>query len=172
TAPAYTRIDVQMWSTKIWKPTVSDFKEYSVKTLALYGCLHSEGNDTLDIGKVDEFIRMAITAHKKQPETSDSADALLADLKSASLSAAGATYTAGENAERTTHTATALELAIKDHETFGNYAKVSHTNFATIGMDKTPDGLWLMTDYRKFQATQSMYGSVLPAEVLVPKYSS
>ncbi|KAJ2008905.1 hypothetical protein GGI06_005246, partial [Coemansia sp. S85] len=32
TAPAYTRIDVQMWSTKIWRPTVSDFKEYSAKT--------------------------------------------------------------------------------------------------------------------------------------------
>ncbi|KAJ2016300.1 metalloprotease [Coemansia sp. S680] len=64
------------------------------------------------------------------------------------------------------------KLAIKDHETFGNYAEVSHTNFATIGMDKTPDGMWLITDYRKFQSTQSIYGSVLPAEVLVPKYSS
>ncbi|KAJ2325155.1 metalloprotease, partial [Coemansia sp. RSA 2681] len=35
TAPAYTRIDVQMWSAKIWKPSVSDVKTYSAKTLAL-----------------------------------------------------------------------------------------------------------------------------------------
>ncbi|KAJ2475287.1 metalloprotease, partial [Coemansia sp. RSA 2052] len=35
TAPAYTRIDVQMWSTKIWKPSVSNVKTYSAKTLAL-----------------------------------------------------------------------------------------------------------------------------------------
>ncbi|KAJ2860838.1 metalloprotease [Coemansia aciculifera] len=172
TAPAYTRIDVQTWSTKIWKPSVSDIKTYSAKTLALYGCLHSEGNDALDIGKVDEFITAAIATRKKQPEASDSTDTLLADLKSASMSASGAMYTAGESAERATHTGTALELAIKGHGTFGNYANVSHTNFATIGMDKTPDGLWLMTDYRKFQATQKMYGSELPAEVLVPKYNS
>ncbi|KAJ2036798.1 metalloprotease [Coemansia sp. S3946] len=172
TAPVYTRVDVQMWSTKIWRPTESDIKTYPVKTLALYGCLHSEGNESLDIGKVDEFITTAIAAHKEHPETSDSADLLLAALKGASLSASGAMYTTGESAERATHTGTSLELAIKEHETFGNYADVSHTNFATIGMDKTPDGLWLMTDYRKFQATQSMYGSELPAEVLVPKYSS
>ncbi|KAJ2113132.1 metalloprotease [Coemansia sp. RSA 922] len=172
TAPAYTRIDVQMWSTKIWKPTVSDFKEYSAKTLALYGCLRSEGNDALDIGKVDEFIKTAIAGHKEQADASDDSGSLIAELKNASLSASEATYTAGESAERATHTATALELAIKDHETFGNYAEVSHTNFATIGMDKTPDGMWLITDYRKFQSTQSIYGSVLPAEVLVPKYSS
>ncbi|KAJ2875578.1 metalloprotease [Coemansia aciculifera] len=172
TAPAYTRIDVQTWSTKIWKPTESDIKTYSAKTLALYGCLHSEGNNTLDIGKVDEFITAAISARKEQPETSDSADTLIAKLKNASLSASGAMHTAGESAERATHTDTSLVLAINDHETFGNYADVSHTNFATIGMDKTPDGMWLMTDYRKFQATQKMYGSVLPAEVLVPKYSS
>ncbi|KAJ2084201.1 metalloprotease, partial [Coemansia sp. S100] len=170
TAPAYTRVDVQMWSTKIWRPTESDIKTYPVKTLALYGCLQSEGNESLDIGKVDEYITTAIAAHNEHPETSDSADLLLADLKGASLSASGAMYTTGGSAERATHTGTALELAIKEHETFGNYANVSHTNFATIGMDKTPDGLWFMTDYRKFQATQSMYGSELPAEVLVPKY--
>ncbi|KAJ2111135.1 metalloprotease [Coemansia sp. RSA 922] len=172
TAPAYTRLDVQMWSTKIWKPTVSDFKEYSAKTLALYGCLHSEGNDALDIGKVDEFISMAIAGHKEQADASDDSGSLIAELKKASLSASGATYTAGESAERATHTGTALVLAIKDHETFGNYADVSHKNFSTIGMHKTPDGMWLMTDYRKFQATQQLFGLGVSAEVLVPKYSS
>ncbi|KAJ2353280.1 metalloprotease [Coemansia sp. RSA 2611] len=141
TAAAYTRIDVQMWSTKIWKPTESDFKGYSAKTLALYGCMHSEGNVDLDIGKVDEFIVTAIATLPEQVENSDDSD-------------------------------TALALAVKDHEMFGDYGNVSHTNFATIGMEKTPDGLWLMTDYKKFQATQKLYGLGVPAEVLVPKYSS
>ncbi|KAJ2807171.1 hypothetical protein H4S07_003645 [Coemansia furcata] len=172
TASEYTRIDVQMWSTKLWKPTASDIKAYSVKTLALYGCLHSEGNGALDICKVNEFITAAIGMHKENPETTNSADTLLEELKSASLSASGAMYTAGKSAERAIHTGTALELAIRDHETFGNYADVSRTDFATIGMGKTPDGMWLITNYRKFQATQRMYGSALPAEVLVPKYSS
>ncbi|KAJ2059138.1 metalloprotease [Coemansia sp. S146] len=172
TASGYTRIDVQMWSTKIWKPTVGDFKKYSAKTLALYGCLHSEGNDALDIGKVDEFITTAIAVRKEQVDASDDSESLLAELKNASLSASGATYTSGESAERTTHTGTALELAINDRETFGNYANVSHTNFATIGMEKTPDGIWLMTDYRKFQATQQQFGLGVSSEVLVPKYSS
>ncbi|KAJ2058510.1 metalloprotease [Coemansia sp. S146] len=173
TAPAYTRIDVQMWSTKIWKPTVCDFKEYSAKTLALYGCLRSEGNDALDIGKVDEFITTAIAARKEQSDASDDSGSLIAKLKNASLSASGAMYTVGESAERATHTGTALELAIKDCETFGNYADVSHTNFATIGMNKLPDGLWLMTDYKKFQATQQLYGLRISEVAIdqVPKYN-
>ncbi|KAJ2862601.1 metalloprotease [Coemansia aciculifera] len=173
TAPAYTRIDVQMWSTKIWKPTVCDFKKYSAKTLALYGCLHSEGNDALDVGKVDEFITTAIAARKEQANASDDSGSLIAMLKSASLSASGAMYTAGKSAERATHTGTALVLAINDHETFGNYADVSHTNFATIGMNKSPDGIWLMTDCRKFQATQQLYGLKI-SEVAIdqlPKYN-
>ncbi|KAJ2507307.1 metalloprotease [Coemansia sp. RSA 2052] len=172
TALAYTRIDVQMWSAKIWKPTVSDVKTYSAKTLALYGCLKSEGNDGLDISKVDEFICKAIAARKEQVSDGDSADTLVEQLKSAGLSEFGSAYMVGESAERAKHTVTALELAIKDHDTFGNYSEVSRTNFATIGMSKTPDGMWLMEDYRKFQATQQLHGLELPAEVLVPKYSS
>ncbi|KAJ2493046.1 metalloprotease [Coemansia sp. RSA 2050] len=172
TAPEYTRIDVQMWSTKIWKPTESDFKEYSAKTLALYGCMHSEGNGDLEIGKVDEFIATAIAARLEQVESSDASESLMAELKSASLSASGAMYSQGKSAEMATHTGTALALAIKGPEAFGNYGDVSHTGFATIGMSKTPDGLWLMTDYKKFQATQKLYGLGVPAEVLVPKYSS
>ncbi|KAJ2699334.1 metalloprotease [Coemansia sp. IMI 209128] len=172
TAPAYTRIDVQMWSTKIWRPTVSDFKEYSAKTLALYGCLHSEGNDAMDMDKVDAFIATAIAVRQEQPDVGSGAEALLAELKSATLSESGAVYAEGKSKECATHTSTALELIVKDHETFGNYADVSHTNFATIGMDKTPDGLWIMADYKKLQATQEMYGSDLPVEVFVPKYSN
>ncbi|KAJ2684795.1 metalloprotease [Coemansia spiralis] len=172
TAAAYTRIDVQMWSTRIWKPTESDFKRYSAKTLALYGCMHSEGNVDLDIGKVDEFIATAIATRPEQVENNDDSESLMTELKSASLSVSGATYSPGKGAEMAAHTSAALALAAKDHETFGNYGSVSHTNFATIGMDKTPDGLWLMTDYKKFQATQKLYGLGVPAEVLVPKYSS
>ncbi|KAJ2335854.1 metalloprotease [Coemansia sp. RSA 2681] len=172
TALAYTRIDVQMWSAKIWKPTVSDVKTYSAKTLALYGCLKSEGNDGLDISKINEFICKTIAARKEQVNDSDSVDTLVEQLKSAGLSESGAAYMVGESAERAKHTSTALELAITDHVTFGNYSEVSRTNFATIGMSKTPDGMWLMEDYRKFQATQQLHGLGVPAEVLVPKYSS
>ncbi|KAJ1649125.1 metalloprotease, partial [Coemansia sp. RSA 25] len=123
TALAYTRIDVQMWSAKIWKPTVSDVKTYSAKTLALYGCLKSEGNDGLDISKVDEFICKNIAACKEQVSDGDSADTLVEQLKSAGLSESGAAYMVGESAERAKHTSTALELAIKDHDTFGNYSE-------------------------------------------------
>ncbi|KAJ2490202.1 hypothetical protein IWW47_005178, partial [Coemansia sp. RSA 2052] len=140
TALAYTRIDIQMWSAKIWKPSVSDVKTYSAKTLALYGCLKSEGNNGLDISKVDEFICKNIAACKEQVSDVDSADTLVEQLKSAGLSESGAAYMVGESAERAKHTSTALELAIKDHGTFGNYSEVSRTNFATIGMSKTPDG--------------------------------
>ncbi|KAJ2457890.1 metalloprotease [Coemansia sp. RSA 2424] len=172
TALAYTRIDVQMWSAKIWRPPVSDVKTYSAKTLALYGCLKSEGNDGLDISKINEFICKNIAAHKEQVNDGDSTDTLVEQLKSAGLSESGAAYMVGESAERAKHTSTALELAITDHVTFGNYSEVSRTNFATIGMSKTPDGMWLMEDYRKFQATQKLHGLRVPAEVLVPKYSS
>ncbi|KAJ2703291.1 metalloprotease [Coemansia sp. IMI 209128] len=170
TAPAYTRIDVQMWSAKIWRPTVSDFKEYSAKTLALYGCLHSEGNVEFDMGKVNAFLATAIAARQEQPDIGSGADALLAELKSATLSESGAVYAEGKSKERATHTSTALDLAIRNYETFGNYTNVSRTNFATIGMDKTPDGLWIMADYKKLQATQEMYGSDLPVEVFVPEH--
>ncbi|KAJ2739315.1 hypothetical protein GGI20_006129 [Coemansia sp. BCRC 34301] len=165
TAEAYTRIDVQMWSSKIWKPTASTLKAYSAKTLALFGCLTSEGNNALDIGRVDEFICTEIST------ASDCVGSLVEKLKSACLSESGTVYTAGENLEMSTHTNTALELAIESHSTFGDYSEVSRTNFATIGMSKTPDGIWLMEDYRKFQATQQIHGMNVPAEVLVPKYN-
>ncbi|KAJ2821846.1 hypothetical protein GGI24_004100, partial [Coemansia furcata] len=141
-------------------------------TLALYGCLRSEDNDTLEISKVDEFITTAITARKEQTNASDDSESLTEELNKATLSESGEMYMEGESAELATHTATALELAIEDYETFGSYTNVSRTDFATIGMDKTPDGMWLMTDYRKFQATQRLFGLGVSAEVLVPKYSN
>ncbi|KAJ2811180.1 metalloprotease [Coemansia furcata] len=174
TALTYTRVDVQMWSSKIWKPTISEFKNYSAKTLALYGCLCSEGMDSLDIDKVDKFITTAISRRKEKPETGNNVDILIDELKDANLSVSGAMYMAGESAEREAHTGRALELAIKDYATFGNYANASHTNFATIGMHKTPDGLWLITNYIKFQATQQLEGLRLSdvGKAVVPKYSS
>ncbi|KAJ2902405.1 metalloprotease [Coemansia aciculifera] len=172
TAPAYTRVDIQVWSTKIWKPTADDLKQYSAKTLGLFGCLHSEGNTALDIGKVDEFVKSEIAAHNGQTnDTDDIVNPLVEALKNASLSESGASYTVGESEERAIHTATALELAIKDHATFGDYSHVSQRNFATIGMSNMPDGMWLLEDYKRFQATQKINGLVVPAEILAPKYN-
>ncbi|KAJ2910714.1 metalloprotease [Coemansia aciculifera] len=171
-APTYTRVDVQMWSTKIWKPTINDLKQYSAKTVGVFGCLHSEGNDALDIGKVDEFIKSEIAAcNRKANDTDDSTNSLVEVLKKAGLSESGASYTVGESEENAFYTATALELAIKDHATFGNYSQVSRTNFATIGMSKTPDGMWLLEDYKWFQTTQQLFGLDAPVEKLVPKYN-
>ncbi|KAJ2024350.1 metalloprotease [Coemansia sp. S85] len=157
-ASEYTRIDVQVWSAKAWKPTESEFENYSAKTLTLFGCLHSEGFNALDIGKVDEFITASIAAHKELSENSEDAESLIAEPKSASLPASGAKYTEGESANHGLYTGIALKLAIKDHKTFGNYAPISRTDFAAIGMAQTPDGIWLVTAYQKFQATQQAYG--------------
>ncbi|KAJ2485117.1 metalloprotease [Coemansia sp. RSA 2050] len=152
----YTRIDVQMWSAKTWKPAESEFENYSAKTLALFGCLHNEGFDALDIGRVDEFITVSIAAHKELSENSKDAESLIAELKSTSMSASGAKCTGGEGAKHAIYTGIALELAIKDHKTFGNYAHIGCTDFTTAGMAKTPDGIWLVTDHQRFQAMQRL----------------
>ncbi|KAJ2908851.1 hypothetical protein GGI21_002472 [Coemansia aciculifera] len=161
-----------MWSTKIWKPTINELKQYSAKTLGLFGCLHSGGNNVLDIGKVDEFVKSEIAACNEQAnDADDSTNSLVEALKEASLSESEASYMVGESEKRAIHTVTALELAIKDCATFGDYSHISQTNFATIGMSKTPDGMWLLEDYKQFQAMQQLFGLDAPVEKLVPKYN-
>ncbi|KAJ2814031.1 metalloprotease, partial [Coemansia furcata] len=47
TAQRYTRLDLQMWSAKIWLPTVKEFEVYPSTVLALYGTLRSGGHTAL-----------------------------------------------------------------------------------------------------------------------------
>ncbi|KAJ1998694.1 metalloprotease [Coemansia thaxteri] len=170
TAPDYKRLDSQMWSSKIWCPTASDLATYSSKTLALYGCMRSEGNAELDIAKLDGFINAAVNERMKNPDADVGADDLVEKLKAACLSESGAAYIPGESAEVSAHTRTALQLAINEQDAFFNYELKCQSDFTNIGMAKTPDGVWMLNDGAKFKATQRLHRVNAPVESLVPKY--
>ncbi|KAJ2008258.1 metalloprotease [Coemansia thaxteri] len=171
TAPGYMRVDSQMWSSGTWYPSASDMAKYSARTLALYGCMHDEGNTELDIAMVDKFISNTAAELLENPGINISADDLVGKLKGACLSEYGARYISGSDKEKSKNTKDALQIAINDYESpFVNRA-LCNADIVDSGAVITPDGVCLLTDYAKFQSTQKLHDLVRPVNMPEPKYS-
>ncbi|KAJ2833402.1 hypothetical protein FBU31_001914 [Coemansia sp. 'formosensis'] len=164
TAQCYTRLDLQMWSTKIWQPTAEEFEMYPSTVLALYGTLRSDGHTALTIAEVQSFVSLAAP--------SSSIDSLLADLSDLYLSKQ-MQLVANVNEPRfgfesSSKVATALQMAISSTNEAPNFAALSKTNFTNIDMKQSPEGVWLIHDYKQFQRTQALHGISVPTRKLVP----
>ncbi|KAJ2256458.1 metalloprotease [Coemansia sp. RSA 455] len=48
------------------------------------------------------------------------------------------------------------------------FATLSKTNFASFDMKQSPEGIWLINDYKQFQQTQALHGISVPSRKLVP----
>ncbi|KAJ2876421.1 metalloprotease [Coemansia aciculifera] len=179
TAQGYTRLDMQMWSTKIWQPTAEEFEMYPSTVIALYGCLRSAGHTGLTIADVQSFVSSA--------DASSSIESLLAELSELYLSkqvspvsseATGVTNTDTADVkeprivfESSSKIATALQMAISSAKEAPIFATLSKTNFANIDMKQSPEGIWLIDDYKRFQHTQPLHGVSVPSCKLVPLIS-
>ncbi|KAJ2071715.1 metalloprotease [Coemansia sp. S155-1] len=176
TAQGYTRLDMQMSSAKIWQPTAEEFEMYPSTILALYGSLRSEGHTGLSIADVQSFVSSA--------DASSSIESLLAELSELYLSKQTPSVS-NETAEALDTTvvsveapgivlkssskiATALKMAISSANEAPKFATLSKTNFANIKMKQSPEGIWLINDYKRFQHTQALHGISVPLRKLVP----
>ncbi|KAJ2055421.1 metalloprotease, partial [Coemansia sp. S146] len=179
TAQGYTRLDMQMSSTKIWQPTAEEFELYSSTVLALYGCLRSASHTGLTIADVQSFVLSV--------DASSSIEFLLSEL-SELYSSKQVSPVPNEAVEETnivvanmeeprivfessSKIATALQMAISSANQAPKFATLSKTNFANINMKQSPEGIWLINDYKQFQRTQALHGVSVPSRKLVPLIS-
>ncbi|KAJ2057238.1 metalloprotease, partial [Coemansia sp. S2] len=176
TAQGYTRLDMQMSSAKIWQPTAEEFEMYPSTILALYGSLHSEGHTSLSIPDVQSFVSSA--------DASSSIESLLAELSelyvtkqvppvSSKVSEVADTTVVNVEApgivfESLSKIASALQMAISSVNETPKFATLGKTNFANIDMKQSPEGIWLINDYKRFQQTQELHGISVPLRKLVP----
>ncbi|KAJ2116870.1 metalloprotease [Coemansia sp. RSA 922] len=176
TAQGYTRLDMQMSSAKIWQPTAEEFEMYPGTVIALYGSLCSEGYTGLSIADVQSFVSSA--------DASSSIESLLANLSelyvtkqvpSVSSKVTDVTNTAVVEVEgpriifeSSSKIATALQMAISSANEAPKFATLSKTNFANIDMKQSPEGIWLINNYKRFQQTQALHGISVPSRKLVP----
>ncbi|KAJ2118131.1 metalloprotease [Coemansia sp. RSA 922] len=176
TAQGYTRLDMQMSSAKTWQPTTEEFEMYPSTILALYGSLRSEGHTGLSIVDVQSFVSSA--------DASSSIESLLAELSalymtkqvsSVSSKVSEVANTTDVNVEAPgivfeslSKIANALQMAISSADKAAKYATLNKTNFANIDMKQSPEGIWLINDYKRFQHTQALHGISVPSRKLVP----
>ncbi|KAJ2337006.1 metalloprotease, partial [Coemansia sp. RSA 2671] len=166
TAQRYTRLDMQMWSAKLWQPTPEEFEMYPSSVLSLYGCLRSGGHTALSIAEVYSFLLSAAA--------SSSIDTVLGELSELYMSKQAPSTTADSEGkqevmfESVSKIATALQMVIDEANAVPKPVTASKTNFASIDMKQSPDGVWLINDYTQFKSSQALHGLPVPTRSLVP----
>ncbi|KAJ2722352.1 metalloprotease [Coemansia sp. Benny D115] len=65
---------------------------------------------------------------------------------------------------------TAIKMALENVRSPAPYTVQNGRNYENIGMYKTFDGRWMVTDIDKFKATQQLYGQPIPVHNMIPKY--
>ncbi|KAJ2481196.1 hypothetical protein IWW47_005901, partial [Coemansia sp. RSA 2052] len=182
-AIGYTRIDLQMWSASIWRPSAEEFEMYPSAVIALYGCLRSSGHTELSIAEVQAFVLAAAVSGNSDAEL------LLAELgslysrkhvsfvpseadtldKASDPSAVAVDGVEAPKAifESSPKIAAALQMAVSSADNAPKFAALSKTDFAAIDMKQSPEGIWLINDYTEFKRTQALHGLPVPERKLV-----
>ncbi|KAJ2803093.1 hypothetical protein H4S07_004542 [Coemansia furcata] len=137
---------------------------YPSTVLALFGCLRSGGHTALSIADVQSFVSSA--------SSSSNIDSLLTELSELYLNKQSLPASDEEepkvNFENSSKIATALQMAINSIDEPPKFAALSKTNFANIDMKQSPEGMWLIHDYKRFRCTQALHGMSVPTRKLVP----
>ncbi|KAJ2471815.1 metalloprotease [Coemansia sp. RSA 2322] len=167
TAPQYTRIDLQMWSAKIWQPSAGEFEAYPSAVLALYGWLRSSGQTALSIADLYEFVKASAASDNNGAENASSIEPVLAKLSELYIDK-DSTPEHKDVWSSSSKISTALQMAISGANDHAKFASLCKTNLASIGMRRSPDGVWLINDYKQFKQTQALHGLPIPARQLVP----
>ncbi|KAJ2782778.1 metalloprotease [Coemansia interrupta] len=162
-APGYCRIDCQMWAQGVERPSKSEFAQYSTAVVAFYCCLCDAGVGVLSIGVVDRIVR----------EAGSSAEALERAREESSafqdVDGIFAAFGKQEYCAVTRAAEMAFEETRRPVEAFGIGDR---TKYEIIGLQSSPNGVWLIKDADKFKAIHQFYGQPVPVNKLVPVYPS
>ncbi|KAJ1727785.1 metalloprotease [Coemansia biformis] len=168
TAAQHTRVDSHLWSAAAGYPADADLEAYPAATVALLGCLESEGLAGVGLAELDRFVQTTSLAGGLAPA--------LEELRALYTGQLAASTTADLPLDRIaadgSRIGTALEMALAAAGGAARPGRSAATNFANIGMRRTPDGKWIIHDVDAFKATQRLHGLAVPAIKLVPKHAA
>ncbi|KAJ2209498.1 hypothetical protein EV179_006571, partial [Coemansia sp. RSA 487] len=151
----YTRIDYYAWSQRAWVPQSKDLAGYSEGVIALFGCLQREGvvSGTPDevVAAVRSLASGADVVGNSQNSVHSKIDALFRETSSALKSKV------------------ALDMAVdqaKENAELTGLKYKSTKDYSDIGMQRTPDGTWIIGDVDVFKSAQSLNPLPEPVEKL------
>ncbi|KAJ2826153.1 metalloprotease [Coemansia erecta] len=160
TAVDYTRIDSQLWSTKIAYPEDNELAAYPESVIALFGCLDSEGLIGVGIEELHKFVQ-----HISLSDGINVPLSALAELYSSKQAHAQALERIPANNSRI---GAALDMALRE---FAQSTINNASDSSTSGHRRqTLDGRWIIDDIDSFKATQKLFDLPNAATSLVPKY--
>ncbi|KAJ2771086.1 metalloprotease [Coemansia nantahalensis] len=159
-AAELTRIDSQAWAAAHRMPSEADLAAFPAAVIALGGCLESAGLAGIGLAELDRFVQTTSLAGG----LGAALDALRAVYAAAGSGALDAIAADGS------HVAVALEMALAAAGT-AHPRRCTRTDFAALGMRKTPDGAWVVSDIDSFRASQSLHARTVPVAALVPKHA-
>ncbi|KAJ2786462.1 metalloprotease [Coemansia interrupta] len=164
TAPQYTRVDYQMWSSKTPQPTAAEMSTYLPGVIALAGCIRQAGFDGISVAAVANVVSGA-TAN-------DTTDMLLCRIKELGQDRSDIDVLFAKISDAKSNVRVALEMAIAEAKLPFEHLTENHACFATAGMQRLSNGSWLLTDIAAFKSTQPLSGETIPVRRLIPKYTN
>ncbi|KAI9473101.1 Metalloenzyme, LuxS/M16 peptidase-like protein [Coemansia mojavensis] len=150
TAVNYTRIDMQLWSTKTRFPTLDELKSYPVSIISLSRCLEKDG--IMGVG-IDGLSRIV------QDFSTDDIDGAFAELSNLASSMQNATTDAA--ATLSDRTKTALKMALDAQATNNSLPSKDGSAFAKQ-LPLTPDNRRIIEDISAFKTNQPFYSQPIP----------
>ncbi|KAJ1939202.1 metalloprotease [Kickxella alabastrina] len=148
----YTRIDCQVWSFRILQPTAEQLCRYKSGIIALYGCLNQNGIYGISMSNLETTIAHA--------SANDNVDSLVAKLAQTIKHNADAEQLARVvSSDQNSRVESALSMAIDEQKGAAAFAHLSAENkllAASIGVQQTPNGAWLMRNIEKFKSVQAV----------------
>ncbi|KAJ2848928.1 metalloprotease [Coemansia brasiliensis] len=150
TAVNYTRIDRQLWSTKVRFPTLDELETYPGSIISLSRCLEKDG-----IAEV----RNSDLLHIAQSFSVNDIDSAFAELSKFVSSMQNATT--GAEFSLSDRTKAALEMALEAQDIISSSLSKNATRL-TKQLPLTPDNRWIIEDIDTFKATQPFHSQSIP----------
>ncbi|KAJ2611386.1 metalloprotease [Coemansia sp. RSA 1365] len=182
TAPQYTRTDIHIWSSSTQLPSSAELEKYTAGVLALQRLVKGITDYDIDLDKLDSFIK-AESMDGSQDNVYEKLVPLCPVLQDLPLKIP--TEDSDEDRRKSCKNICCwkpnpkvedikigLQMALESAVNAPDYHKHSSIDFSTIGMCQTIEGIWIIDDIPKFQSTQMLNGSLIPAIKLIPKYEN
>ncbi|KAJ2611385.1 metalloprotease [Coemansia sp. RSA 1365] len=173
TAPHYARTDIHIWPNNAQIPSTTELEKYPATVLALQRLIKIESDYDINLEELFSFIKSECT-NDNQNNAYENLVALYPVLKD--LQAKVVSYNNNKNSNDTDILTqgikVGLQMALENAVKPLDYHKCCFVDFANIGMFQTREGIWIIDDISKFQSTQMLNGSLIPATKLIPKYEN
>ncbi|KAJ2077677.1 metalloprotease [Coemansia sp. RSA 988] len=176
TATEYTRVDSHLWSAKLSYPTDKDLSSYSEGIVSLHGCMESEGFSEVDISELDRFVQSSSLETGIELPFKGLKELYISKSRSVDITNASDIGNGTHGMEmidvKESKIKTALEMALgTNSRAFTRPASKAGTDFASIGMRKTPESKWIIRNIDLFKAALPLHGIPLPVSKPAPKHT-